>query len=124
MKKITLSVAILLGSVVAKGQSTEYITTYGDPRENKIVLNSQTHGDKTIEGGEYTTTYIDYIGTTSILIKFDDELFMMRTMCVNGNCKDYVSFESNVFFKVRGDRTEISISSPFYVECENCDELD
>ena len=61
MKKVIVSVAILLGSVAAKGQSTEYITTYGDPIENKIVLDSQTHGTKTIEGGEYTSTYIYYI---------------------------------------------------------------
>ncbi len=126
MKKITLSVALLLSGYVTKAQ-TEYI----DVSSNSIGTSKMTIYDESMyydDFEDYTIShlsndwhYVTYYGITGLIeLNFDDKEGNYRKVCVHSEieefeaCWDYKSDGNQVqFYNEDDDTVTVSISKPF-----------
>ena len=97
MKTITLSVALLLGGVAAKAQSTEYvdITTKGIFGRSEMVLyNDNTHYDdlEYFYLGRNTDKYhwVKYTNADKIVVTMSDDIGDTRELCTKRNDEELV----------------------------------
>ena len=126
MKKITLSVALLLGSYVTKAQ-TEYIyVSSNDVGTSKMTIYNESMYYDDFE--EYTISplsnkwhYVTHYGITGLIeLNFDDKEGSYRQVCVHSEieefeaCWDYESDGNQVqFYNEDNDTVTVSISKPF-----------
>ena len=124
MKKITLSVALLLGSYVAKSQATEYIdvTTkniFG--RSEMVIYNDDTnYADlEYLYLGRFNNNYhwVKYTGAKDIIVSLNDGKGDKRRICIQqgqdqAECKQYDAFGTQYKFTAKQNEFQIWISRP------------
>ena len=129
MKKITLSVALLLGSYVAKSQATEYIdvTTkniFG--RSEMVIYNDDTnYADlEYLYLGRFNNNYhwvkysdIPNSNNWKIVVSLNDGKGDKRRICTQqgqdqAECKQYDAFGTQYEFKAKQNEFQIWISKP------------
>ena len=124
MKKITLSVALLLCSFATKAQNTEYIdvttkSIFG--RSEMVVYNDDTNYQdlEYLYIGRFNSNYhwVRYIGAKDIIVTLNDDLGDKRNICTQhgqdkAECKQYDSFAKQYNFKAKQNEFQIWISKP------------
>ena len=121
MKKLTLSVAILLGSVVAKAQ-TEYvelssnklfkrsfITYYGD---NGKPIDEDLEVGVLKKSGHH---WVTYTGISEVVVICNDEKETQRKICINDKCARYYS-QQRVYTLNVNDNDTLKFYYPNYNE--------
>jgi hypothetical protein len=111
MKKLTLSVAILLGSISTKAQ-TEYvelssnklfkrsfITYYGD---NGKPLDEDLEVGVLKKSGHH---WVTYTGVSKVVVICNDEKETQRKICINDKCNRYYSDQRVFKFKIKDGDT-------------------
>lgn len=122
MKKITLSVAILLGGVAAKAQ-TEYvdITTKGIFGRSEMVLYNDNTNYNDLEYfylGRNTDKYhwVEYTNAKDIVVTMSDNIGDTRELCTKRNNKELVCEVVDAYttvYKFKASKIfEIWISKP------------
>ena len=124
MKKITLSVALLLGGYAAKSQSTEYIdvTTkniFG--RSEMVIYNDDTNYEdlEYLYLGRLNNNYhwVKYTGAKDIIVSLNDGEGEKRRICTQqgqdqSECKQYDAFGTQYKFTAKQKEFQIWISRP------------
>jgi hypothetical protein len=124
MKKITLSVALLLGGYVVKSQNTEYIdvttkSIFG--RSEMVVYNDDTNYEdlEYLYIGRFNSNYhwVKYTHVKNIIVSLNDNKGDKREICTQqGNqkseCKQYDAFGTQYKFKAKQKEFQIWISKP------------
>ena len=123
MKKITLSVAVLLGSMSAKAQ-TEYIdvTTKSIFGRSEMVLYNNDKNYNDLEYfyiGRFNNNYhwVKYTGAKDIIVSLNDNEGDTREICTQQDsfpvsCKVYSSFAEQFKINVTTNEFQIWISKP------------
>ena len=123
MKKITLSVAVLLGSLAAKAQ-TEYIdVTSKKPfgRSEMVVYNDDVNYNdlEYFYLGRFTKKYhwIEYTNAKKIILSLNDDKGDKREICTKQNdfkayCEVVDAFASQYLISVTTEKFQIWISKP------------
>ena len=123
MKKITLSVAVLLGSLAAKSQAVEYIylTTKGVFSRSEMVLyNDNTNYDdlEYLYIGRNNDNYhwVEYTNAGKIVVTMNDNAGDTRELCTKRNeektnCEVVDAFATSYEFKA-SKKFQIWISKP------------
>ena len=124
MKKITLSVALLLGGYVAKSQTTEYIdvTTKSIFGRSEMVLynNNVDYDDlEYLYIGKFNSNYhwVKYTGAKDIIVSLNDGQGDKRRICTQqgqdqAECKQYDAFGTQYKFTAKQKVFQIWISKP------------
>ena len=124
MKKITLSVALLLGGVAAKAQNTEYIdvttkSIFG--RSEMVVYNDDTNYQdlEYLYIGRFNSNYhwVKYTGAKDIIVSMNDGKNEKRRVCIQhgqdqAECKQYDAFGTQYKFTAKQNEFQIWISKP------------
>tara|TARA_Y100001938_G_C7994234_1_gene381178 strand:+ start:483 stop:866 length:384 start_codon:yes stop_codon:yes gene_type:complete len=124
MKKITISVALLLGGYVAKSQTTEYIdvTTkniFG--RSEMVIYNNNTnHADlEYLYLSRFNNNYhwVKYTGAKDVIVSLNDGKGDKRRICTQqgqdqAECKQYDAFGTQYKFTANQNEFQIWISRP------------
>ena len=112
MKKITLSVAVLLGSIAAKAQ-TEYIDISSKKlfgRSEMVVYNNIVDYDdlEYLYIGKFNSNYhwVKYTGAKDIIVALNDDLGDTREICTQQGqdkveCKQHDAFATQYKFKAK-----------------------
>ena len=123
MKKLTISVAVLLGGLAAKAQSVEYIdvTTKGIfGRSEMVVYNDDTNYDdlEYLYIGKYNENYhwVEYTNAHKIVITMSDSPGDTRELCTKRNnsktkCEVVDAFATSYKFRA-SKKFQIWISKP------------
>ena len=123
MKKITISVAILLGSVVAKAQ-TEFV----ELSSNKLFKRSYAkyYNDSNIPleedlsvsivKGNFNYHWVEYYNAAEVQIICADKENAYRKICVNENCNTYNTYNEIYTFKLSGVLDTLKFYKPSYNE--------
>ena len=121
MKKITLSIAVLLGGLTAKAQ-TEYIdsTTKKPFGRSEMVLYSEGTNYNDLEYlyiGKFSKNWhwVEYTHADDIVVTMSDDANSYREICIQQGqdslvCNVYSSFASVVEFKSKQTKFKIWIS--------------
>lgn len=124
MKKITLSVALLLGGYVTKAQHTEYIDISSKKlfgRSEMVVYNDNTNYEdlEYLYIGRFNSNYhwVKYTGAKNIIVSLNDDLGDKREICTQQGqdkveCKQYDAFATQYRFKAKQKEFQIWISKP------------
>jgi hypothetical protein len=124
MKKITLSVALLLGGYVAKSQTTEYIdvTTKSIFGRSEMVLYNNIVDYDDLEYlyiGKFNSNYhwVKYTGAKDIIVTLNDSQGDKRRICTQqgqdeAECKQYDAFGEQYKFTAKQKVFQIWISKP------------
>ena len=123
MKKLTISVAILLSSVVAKAQTefvelssnklfkrsyAKYYNDSGIPLEEDLSLS--------IVKGKLTYHWVEYYNAEEVQIICVDKENAYRKICVNENCNTYNTYNEIYTFKLSGVLDTLKFYKPSYNE--------
>jgi hypothetical protein len=124
MKKITLSVAVLLCSVATKAQNAEYIDISSKKlfgRSEMVVYNDDANY-KDLEYfyiGKLNSNYhwVKYTGAKDIIVSLNDDPGDTREICTQqgkdkAECKQYDSFATQYKFLAKQNEFQIWISKP------------
>ena len=123
MKKITISVAILLGGVVAKAQTefvelssnklfkrsyAKYYNDSGIPLEEDLSVS--------IVKGNLNYHWVKYYNAEEVQIICADKENAYRKICVNENCNTYNTYNEIYTFKLSGVLDTLKFYKPSYNE--------
>ena len=123
MKKITISVAILLGSVVAKAQTefvelssnklfkrsyAKYYNDSGIPLEEDLSVS--------IVKGNLNYHWVKYYNAEEVQVICADKENAYRKICVNENCNTYNTYNEIYTFKLSGVLDTLKFYKPSYNE--------
>tara|TARA_Y100000401_G_scaffold106714_1_gene100446 strand:- start:94 stop:465 length:372 start_codon:yes stop_codon:yes gene_type:complete len=123
MKKLTISVAILLSSVVAKAQTefvelssnklfkrsyAKYYNDSGIPLEEDLSVS--------IVKGKLTYHWVEYYNAEEVQIICADKENAYRKICVNENCNTYNTYNEIYTFKLSGVLDTLKFYKPSYNE--------
>jgi len=123
MRKITISVAILLSSVVAKAQ-TEFV----ELSSNKLFKRSYAkyYNDSNIPleedlsvsivKGNLNYHWVEYYNAEEVQIICADKENAYRKICVNENCNTYNTYNEIYTFKLSGVLDTLKFYKPSYNE--------
>ena len=123
MKKITISVAILLGGVVAKAQ-TEFV----ELSSNKLFKRSYAkyYNDSSVPleedlsvsivKGNFNYHWVEYYNAAEVQIICADKENAYRKICVNENCNIYNTYNEIYTFKLSGVLDTLKFYKPSYNE--------
>ena len=123
MRKITISVAILLSSVVAKAQ-TEFV----ELSSNKLFKRSYAkyYNDSNIPleedlsvsivKGNLNYHWVEYYNAEEVQIICADKENAYRKICVNENCNTYNTYNEIYTFKLSGTLDTLKFYKPHYNE--------
>ena len=123
MKKITISVAVLLGSVAAKAQ-TEYV----ELNSNKLFKRSFAcyYGDNgkplekdlecSVVKGKLNYHWVEYTNVKEVQIICADKENTYRKICVNGDCNIYDTNNQVYKFNLSGTLDSLKLYKPHYNE--------
>jgi hypothetical protein len=124
MKKITLSVALLLGSMSAKAQYTEHIDISSKKlfgRSEMVLYNDDTNYEdlEYLYIGKFNSNYhwVKYTGAKDIIVTLNDDPGDTREICTQqgkdkAECKQYDAFATQYKFKAKQKVFQIWISKP------------
>ena len=124
MKKLTLSVALLRGSISAKSQAVEYI----DVTSKKLFGKSEMTVYNDIVGyndleylylGRFNSNYhwVSYTNAGKIILSMNDNPGDLRRVCTkqgvdSTKCKVYDAFATQYIFNAKQEDFQIWISKP------------
>lgn len=124
MKKLTLSVALLLGSISAKSQAVEYI----DVTSKKLFGKSEMTVYNDIVGyndleylylGRFNSNYhwVSYTNAGKIILSMNDNPGDVRRVCTkqgvdSTKCKVHDAFATQYIFNAKQEDFQIWISKP------------
>ena len=109
MKKLTLSVAVLLGSISAKAQ-TEYV----ELKSNKLFKRSYAsyYNDSptamkddlsvSVVKGKFNYHWVKYKNVEEVVLICDDPKNTYRKICVNSDCNIYDTYNRVYNFNLTG----------------------
>ncbi len=121
MKKLTLSVAVLLGSLAAKAQTEHIDVTTKKPfgRSEMVLYSAETNYNDLeyfyIGRLSKNWHWVEYTHATDILVTMSDDIGSYREICIKQGqdslvCNIYSSFASVVKFKSEKTKFKIWIS--------------
>ena len=123
MKKLTISVAILLSSVVAKAQTefvelssnklfkrsyAKYYNDSGIPLEEDLSVS--------IVKGNLNYHWVEYYNAEEVQIICADKENAYRKICVNESCNTYNTYNEIYTFKLSGVLDTLKFYKPSYNE--------
>ena len=123
MKKLTISVAILLSSVVAKAQTefvelssnklfkrsyAKYYNDSGTPLEEDLSVS--------IVKGNLNYHWVKYYNAEEVQVICADKENAYRKICVNENCNTYNTYNEIYTFKLSGVLDTLKFYKPSYNE--------
>tara|TARA_R100000234_G_scaffold89859_1_gene58103 strand:- start:329 stop:700 length:372 start_codon:yes stop_codon:yes gene_type:complete len=123
MKKLTISVAILLSSVVAKAQTefvelssnklfkrsyAKYYNDSGIPLEEDLSVS--------IVKGNLNYHWVKYYNAEEVQVICADKENAYRKICVNENCNTYNTYNEIYTFKLSGVLDTLKFYKPSYNE--------
>ena len=117
MKKLTIAVGLLLGSITANAQ-TEYVELSGSKLFNKSFMalynDDIEYDDLEVLSirGDKEVHYVIYSGgyPIDVVIVCSDKEGSKREICVGGECNEYDSFATKYEFTIK-ERTKFTFSN-------------